>query len=72
MGRAAVGVTPRTQLVVCVLVLRLKHALQLSALQQVALQLGHHGPDLLEQLCGGRVTGHGLQREGAVLFDLQR
>lgn len=59
-----------TQFVRCVLVLRLQHGLQLGALQQVALQLRHHLPDLLQQLGGGGVVGHGLQGEGAVFFYL--
>lgn len=59
-----------TQFVRCVLVLRLQHGLQLGALQQVALQLRHHLSDLLQQLSGGGVVGHGLQGEGAVFFYL--
>lgn len=50
--------------------LRLQHGLQLDALQQVALQLRHHLSDLLQQLSGGGVVGHGLHGEGAVFFYL--
>lgn len=50
--------------------LRLHYDLQLRALQQVALQLRHHLPDFLQQLCGGQVVGHGLQGERPVVFHL--
>lgn len=51
--------------------LGLQHGLQLCALQQVALQLGDHLPDLLQQLRGRGMVGQGLQGERAMFFHLR-
>lgn len=51
-GGVTEAMNPFTQFVLRVLVLGLQHGLQLCALQQVALELSDHLPDLLQQLRG--------------------